>query len=150
MSPEWRRDDYTISTDPERLDMGAIHRFLSEESYWAAGVTLQRVERSIANSIPFGLYDSTGALAGFARVVTDRTIFGWVCDVFVLPEHRGRHLGVWLMESVLSHPDLQDLRQWMLGTADAHGLYARFGFEPPDNPNRYLRIRREERDISGA
>jgi GNAT superfamily N-acetyltransferase len=148
MSLEWRRDGFTISTDPARLDVGTIHRFLTEDSYWATGVTRERVERSIANSIPFGLYDADGGLAGFARVVTDRTIFGWVCDVFVLPEHRGQHLGVWLMETVLSHPDLQGLRQWMLGTADAHGLYARFGFEPPDNPNRYLRIRREERDIS--
>ena len=150
MSLEWRRDGYTISTDPARLDLEAIHRFLNQDSYWATGVTRERVERSIANSIPFGMYDADGVLAGFARVVTDRTIFGWVCDVFVLPPHRGRHLGVWLMETVLSHPELQDLRQWMLGTADAHGLYAKFGFEPPDNPNRYLRIRREERDISGA
>ncbi len=148
---EWHRDGYAISTDPTRLDLATIHRFLSQDSYWATGVSRVRVERSIAHSLAFGMYaDATGALAGFARVITDFTVFAWICDVFVLPEHRGRHLGVWLMETVLAHPDLGDLRQWLLGTADAHGLYARFGFEPSDKPDRYLRIRRDEREISGS
>lgn len=147
MPLEWRREDYTISTDPARLDLDVIHAFLDRDSYWAQGVTRERVARSIERSLPFGLYDAAGAQAGFARVVTDYTIFAWMCDVFVLPPHRGRGLGVWLVETVLSHPELQSLRQWLLGTEDAHELYARFGFEPPDDPRRYLRIRRSEREI---
>jgi GNAT superfamily N-acetyltransferase len=147
MSLEWRRGEYTISTDPARLDLGVIHAFLDRESYWAQGVTRERVARSVEHSLPFGLYDASGAQAGFARVVTDFTIFAWLCDVFVLEPHRGRGLGVWLVETALSHPELQSLRQWLLGTEDAHGLYSRFGFEPPDNPRRYLRIRRSEREI---
>jgi GNAT superfamily N-acetyltransferase len=147
MALEWRRGDYVISTDPVRLDVPVIHRFLTEESYWAAGVTLDRVRRSIEHSLPFGLYLGEEQ-AGFARVVTDYTIFGWLCDVFVLGAHRGRGLGVWLVETALAHPELRDLRQWLLGTADAHGLYERFGFEPPDVPQRYLRRRRSEDEIN--
>lgn len=146
MALEWRRGDYVISTDPARLDLDAIHRFLTR-SYWAEGVTPERVRASIDRSLPFGLYRD-GEQAGFARTVTDFTVFGWLCDVFVLEGHRGKGLGVWLVETVLGHPDLQDLRQWLLGTADAHGLYARFGFEPPDDPNRYLRRKRSESEIS--
>ncbi len=147
MALEWRRGDYVISTDPGRLDLRVIHRFLTEDSYWAAGVTLDRVRLSIEHSLPFGLYLG-GEQAGFARVVTDYTVFGWLCDVFVLEAHRGRGLGVWLVETALTHPELQDLRQWLLGTADAHGLYARFGFEPPDFPQRYMRRRRSEDEIN--
>jgi GNAT superfamily N-acetyltransferase len=122
---------YEISTDPARLDLDVIHGFL-RETYWAKGTTRATVERSIANSIPFGLYAPDGAQAGFARVVTDRAVFAYLGDVFVLPEHRGRGLGVWLVETVLAHPDLQGLRRFHLATADAHGLYARFGFRPSD------------------
>ncbi|MEX2459014.1 MAG: GNAT family N-acetyltransferase [Actinomycetota bacterium] len=150
MPLEWRRGDYAISTDPARLDLGVIHGFLDRESYWAEGVTRDRVARSIERSLPFGLYDASGAQAGFARVVTDFTIFAWLCDVFVLEPHRGLGLGVWLVETVMSHPELQSLRQWLLGTKDAHGLYARFGFEPAEEPGRYLRVRRSEREIAGG
>lgn len=122
---------YEISTDPARLDLDVIHGFL-RETYWAKDTTRATVERSIANSIPFGLYAPDGAQAGFARVVTDRAVFAYLGDVFVLPEHRGRGLGVWLVETVLAHPDLQGLRRFHLATADAHGLYARFGFRPSD------------------
>jgi GNAT superfamily N-acetyltransferase len=148
MPLEWRRDGYVISTDPARLDLGAIHEFLSARSYWARGVSMDRVRRSVEHSLPFGLYDSSGAQAGFARVITDYTIFAWLCDVFVLETHRGRGLGVWLVETALAHPQLSDLRQWLLGTEDAHGLYERFGFQQPDDPRRYLRLRRSEEDIS--
>jgi GNAT superfamily N-acetyltransferase len=92
---EWRRSEYLISTDPERLDLDVIHRFLSGESYWAPGVTREVVERSIENSICFGLYEASGQ-AGFARVITDRAAFAYLADVFVLPDHRGRGLGKWL------------------------------------------------------
>ena len=122
---------YEVSTDPARLDVAVIHRFLSEDSYWCPGVPYDVVERSIAGSIPFGLYAPDGSQAGFARAVTDAATFAWIGDVFVLPEHRGRGLGVFLMEQVLAHPRLQGLRQIALRTADAQGLYARFGFAAP-------------------
>jgi GNAT superfamily N-acetyltransferase len=136
---EWRRGEYSISTDVEQLDLDVIHRFLSEESYWAAGVARDVVERSIENSICFGLYGASGQV-GFARVVTDRAAFAYLADVFVLPDHRGRGLGKWIIETVLAHPDLQDLRRFFLGTADAHSLYERYGFRPID-PSRMMEIR---------
>jgi GNAT superfamily N-acetyltransferase len=127
---EWRRDGYLVSADPARLDRDAIWRFL-RTSYWATGVPLEVVERAIENSIVFGLYAPDGSQAGFARMVTDRARFAWLADVFVLPAHRGRGLGVWLVQTALSHPEVSGLRT-LLGTADAHGLYERFGFAPVD------------------
>ena len=128
---EWCRGEYLISTDAQRLELDVIHRFLSEESYWAPGVTREVVERSIENSICFGLHAASGQV-GFARVITDRAAFAYLADVFVLPDHRGRGLGKWLVETVLSYPDLQNLRRFFLGTADAHSLYERYGFRPID------------------
>jgi GNAT superfamily N-acetyltransferase len=127
---------YDISTDPERLDLDAIHGFL-HTAYWSPGVTRDVVERSIAHSLPFGLYAPGGTQAGFARVVTDRSVFAYLGDVFVLPDHRGRGLGVWLVETVLAHPDLQGLRRFHLATWDAHSLYERFGFRASD-PSRMM------------
>jgi len=127
---ELRRDGYLICTDRARLDRDAIWRFL-RTTYWSPDVAREVVERSIENSLPFGLYSPQGDQAGFARAVTDRARFAWLADVFVLEQHRGRGLGVWLVETVLSHPDLAAVR-FVLGTADAHGLYERFGFEPAD------------------
>jgi GNAT superfamily N-acetyltransferase len=126
-----RRDGYEISTDPARLDRQAIQAFL-RTSYWARGIDLATVNRAIDHSLPFGLYTGDGAQAGFARAVTDTARFAWLADVFVLPEHRGQGLGVWLVQTVLSHPDLEGLRM-VLGTADAHTLYSRFGFAPVDS-----------------
>jgi GNAT superfamily N-acetyltransferase len=125
-----RRDGYEISTDPARLDRDAIWRFL-RTAYWSPGVEPDVVERSIDGSVPFGLYAAGGEQAGFARAVTDSATFAWIADVFVLAPHRGRGLGVWLVETVLGHPEVRDVRRVMLGTADAHGLYERFGFRPP-------------------
>ena len=136
---EWRRGEYVISTERERLDLDVVHRFLSKESYWAQGVERELVERSIENSLCFGLYDNDGQV-GFARVVTDRAAFAWLADVFVLADHRGRGLGKWLVETVLAHPDLQQLRRFFLGTADAHSLYERYGFRPAD-PTRMMERR---------
>jgi GNAT superfamily N-acetyltransferase len=136
---EWRQGRYVISTDPERLDIDVIHRFLSEESYWASGVDHEIVVRSIENSICFGLYDGSRQV-GFARVVTDRAAFAYLADVFVLSHQRGRGLGKWVVETVLSHPDLQNLRRFFLGTADAHSLYERHGFRPID-PSRMMELR---------
>jgi GNAT superfamily N-acetyltransferase len=128
----WSRGEYVISTDPSRLDLDVLHRFLSEEAYWSPGVSREVVARSIEGSLNFGLYHHD-AQVGFARVVTDYATFAWLADVFVLDEHRGRGLGKWLVEIVLTHPELRDLRRWILGTADAHTLYERFGFVRTDD-----------------
>jgi len=123
------RDGYEISTDPARLDREAIHAFL-RTAYWSPGVEREVVDRGIDGSIPFGLYAPGGEQAGFARAVTDGATFAWIADVFVLESHRGRGLGVWLVQTVLAHPGVSGARRVMLGTADAHGLYERFGFGP--------------------
>jgi len=130
---------YEISTDPSRLDLDLIHRFLSEEAYWARGRAREEVERSIANSMPFGVYEG-GRQVGFARVVTDKTTFAWLADVFVLPEHRGRGVGKELVATVLDHPELRSLGRWLLGTADAHELYRRFGFSEVRDGGRFMAI----------
>ncbi len=129
--------EYTVSTDRARLDVDLIHRFLSEESYWAPGIPRDVVERALDNSICFGAYRGEEQVA-FAPVVTDRATFAYLADVFVLEEHRGRGLSGWLMEAVLSHPELQGLRRWMLATADAHGLYERYGFTALKAPEIFM------------
>ena len=122
------RDGYRLSDDRELLDRAAIADFL-RTSYWTPGVPREVVERSIQGSLCLGLYDANGAQAGFARAVTDGATFAWIADVFVLEEHRRRGLGVWMVESMLAHPELEGLRVLMLATRDAHSLYERFGFE---------------------
>jgi GNAT superfamily N-acetyltransferase len=124
---EWTRDEYTISCDRARLDVEMIHDFLSNSSYWARGRSRERVELAIRNSLPFGLYKGAQQV-GFARVVTDYATFAWLADVFVLDSERGRGLGLWLVETVMSHTDLRGLRRWLLATRDAQELYRRFGF----------------------
>ncbi len=138
MSSNWRFDDIEISDDVARLDLDVVHGYLSR-SYWAENVPRELLERSIANSINFGAY-SSGRQVGFARVVTDRATFAWLCDVFVLEEARGRGVSKRMMECVLSHPELQGLRRFILATRDAHGLYRRFGFAPLFDATRYLEI----------
>ncbi len=133
----WRRGDYLISTDPGRLDLALVHRYLSEEAYWSPGVPREVVERSIEHSLNFGVYRGDEQ-AGFARVVTDYATFAWLADVFVVEHHGRRGLGKWLLETVISHPDLESLRRWILATADAHGLYARFGFRPAAGDARFM------------
>jgi GNAT superfamily N-acetyltransferase len=139
---EAHRDGYTVSTDPARLDLAAVHQFLST-SYWAPGLPFDVLARAVAGSFCFGLYRGTEQ-AGFARVVTDRATFAYLCDVFVLEAHRGRGLSKWLMEVIVAHPDLQGLRRFMLVTRDAHGLYERFGFRPPTRPEGHLEIHRPD------
>jgi GNAT superfamily N-acetyltransferase len=139
MAEEWHRGEFVVSTDPSLLDVPAIHRWLSEESYWTRGVPLDVVRRGIEHSLNFGLYAEGGARqAGLARIITDYATFAYVCDVFVLDEFRGRGLGVWLMECVAAHPQLQGLRRWMLGTKDAHGLYEKTGFTALALPDRWM------------
>ena len=133
---EWKRDGFTVSTEKERLDRGVIHEFL-RGSYWANGIPREVVDRSIENSLCFGLYDGD-ALVGFARVISDNATFGYLADVFVLESHRGRGLATWFMEVVMAHPDLRGIRRWMLVTADAHGLYRKVGFTEPSKPERIM------------
>jgi GNAT superfamily N-acetyltransferase len=137
-----RRDDYTISSDPARLDLSVVHGYLTR-SYWAAGIPEEVVRRSIEGSLCFGVYHGA-AQVGFARVITDRATFGYLADVFVLEPHRGRGLSKWLVEVILAHPDLSGFRRLMLATRDAHGLYARFGFQPLAEPARWMEIRRPD------
>jgi GNAT superfamily N-acetyltransferase len=143
---EHQRDGYVVSSDPARLDAAAIHSFL-RSAYWSPGVPLEVVERSIAHSLPFGLYDAAGAQVGFARAVTDRAAFAYLADIYVLPAHRGRGLGVWLVECVLAHPALHGLRRIMLATIDAHSLYERFGFRQVAHPERDLELRTDPRTL---
>jgi len=138
---EAARGEYVISTDPARLDAVAIHAYLTR-SYWASGRTLEAVTRSLHYSLCFGLYHS-GRQVGLARVITDWTTYAYLCDVYVLEEHRGRGLGKWLVESVLAHPELQTVRRWTLITSDAHGLYAGYGFTPQANPDRHMELIRK-------
>lgn len=148
-APAWQRDGYEVSTDRARLDLDAIHDFLVQ-SYWARGIGRELMERGIGNSIPFGLYAPAGAQVGFARVVSDRAQFAYLADVYVLPAHRGRGLGIWLVECVLSHPELAAMRRWMLATQDAHELYRRFGFGPTRHLERLMFIERSREDLWGA
>ena len=132
---------YTVSTDPARLDVPLIHGFLST-SYWARGIPLAVVERALRNSLCFGAYGPEGGQAGLARVTTDYATFGYIADVFVLPEHRGRGVSKLLMAAIHAHPDLQGLRRLLLITRDAHGLYSRFGYQPPQDPAQILTLHR--------
>ena len=130
--------EFEISTDPARLDIEVIHGFL-RHSYWAEGRKRSVVERSIRNSLCFGVY-LAGRQVAFARVVSDRAVFAYLMDVFVVPEYRGRGISKALMRAVLDHPELQTLRMFLLATRDAHGLYAQFGFRPLAEPNRWMAI----------
>jgi GNAT superfamily N-acetyltransferase len=136
MVHEWRRGEYSISTDKGRLDVAVIHGFLTM-SYWAAGVPMDVVKRSIEHSLAFGVFKEDQQV-GFARVITDYATFAYLGDVFILEPYRGRGLSKWLMEVIVGHPDLQGLRRWMLLTRDAHGLYRQVGFTEPSHPERYM------------
>jgi len=119
---------YEISTDPARLDVTAIHAYLTR-SYWSPGIPIEVVERALRQSLCFGVYESAGgAQVGLARVVTDYATFAYLCDVYVLEEHRGHGLGKRMMRELMAHPALSGARRVMLATRDAHGLYAGFGF----------------------
>lgn len=141
---EWQRDGFTISTEPSRLQIERIHKFLSQESYWSASIPISVVRKAAANSLCFGVYDKSNAQVGFARVVTDRATFAWLCDVYVEESARGHGLSKWLMSCVMSHPDLQNLRRICLATKDAHSLYAKFGFEVTQAPANWMEIKDNE------
>ena len=135
---ETKKDNFTISTDPARLDLDAICDFLTR-AYWALGRPRERTERAISNSLVFGLYDGDKQI-GLARVVSDYAIFAYLCDVFIHEDYRAHGLGKWLIETVLSHPDLQGLRRWALATRDAHELYRQFGWDNLGNPENWMEM----------
>ncbi len=139
---EEERGEYRISTDPARLDAVAIQACLAR-SYWAQGIPLETVERGLRNSLCFGLYHR-GAQVGLARVISDYATFAYLCDVYILEDYRGKGLGKWLMDYVMRHPQLQNLRRFSLATRDAHDLYRRFGFRPLARPQRVMEIRNDD------
>lgn len=132
----WSSGQFEVSTDPARVDLSVVHGFLTN-SYWARGIPLETVRRSLQHSICFGVYKGKQQ-AGFARVITDRATFGYLADVFVLDEFRGNGLSRWLMQCIVEHPELQGLRRWCLVTRDAHGLYEKFGFKALPAPERWM------------
>lgn len=134
-----RLGEFTISCDPERIDLDVVHGYLAGESYWARGIARERLARAIRHSLCFGLYEDESQI-GFARVVTDRATFAYLCDVFVLASHRGRGLGHWLVETIRAHPELAGLRRWCLLTRDAHPLYEDLGWSRPERPEMYMEI----------
>lgn len=134
---EWQHGEFIISTDRNRLQIEAIHRFLSEESYWAQTRTREQTETAIKNSLPFGVYKGENQI-GFARVVTDYATFAYLGDVYILETFRGQGLSKWLMETIVNHPDLQGFRRWVLATKDAHTLYEKFGFHALVHPERWM------------
>lgn len=139
---ERRQEEFTVSTDPDRLDLDAIHAALARE-YWSEGIPKEIVARSLRGSLCFGLYLEEGPgerQIGLARVITDAATFAYLCDVYVLPDFRGRGLGKLLMRAVMEHPDLQGLRRFSLVTRDAHSLYRPFGFTEIKNPDRHMEI----------
>lgn len=133
---EVHKDNFTISTDPSRLDRDAIAGFLTR-AYWASGRPRERTERALDNSLVFGLYDGDRQI-GLARVVSDYAVFAYLCDVFIHEDYRARGLGKWLIATVMAHPELKDVRRWLLVTNDAHGLYQQFGFKTIEDPERWM------------
>lgn len=140
---QWEKGPFLVSTDPRRFEVGRIHAFLSA-SYWAEGIPIALVRKSIEHSLCFGLFAKDGERSrqiGFARVISDYSTFAYLADVYVEEEWRGKGLSQWLMACILSHPELQGLRRFCLMTKDAHGLYRRFGFEVGKQPENFMEIR---------
>ncbi|MDR6561380.1 MULTISPECIES: GNAT family N-acetyltransferase [unclassified Arcicella] len=141
---EVQKNNFLISTDKSKLQLNVIHDYLSNHSYWAKGIPLEIVQRSIDHSMAFGIYHQTEnqwMQVGFCRVTSDLATFAYLADVFVLEAYRGNGLSKFLVETVLKHPDLQGLRRWILATWDAHGLYAQYGFEALDKPENFMQIK---------
>src|SRR3954465_15242507 len=137
MNMEWTNGEFTISTDRSLLQIETIQHFLANDSYWARTRTPDQTHTAIDNSICFGIFHLSRQV-GFARVISDMATFAYLGDVFVLDEYRGRGLSKWLMETIISHPELQGMRRWLLATRDAHGLYERFEFGPLKHPERWM------------
>ncbi len=135
---ETHRDHFTISTDPARLDVDAIIDMLTR-AYWAIGRPRERTERAIENSLVFGVYNGHKQI-GLARVVSDYSIFAYLCDVFIHEDYRAHGLGKWLIQTIMEHPDLRDIRRWVLVTNDAHGIYKQFGFTCIEDPEHWMQM----------
>ncbi|MEO6588474.1 MAG: GNAT family N-acetyltransferase [Pyrinomonadaceae bacterium] len=133
----WHKGEFTISTDRNLLQLDAIQKFLTEESYWAKTRTREQTETAIKNCLPFGVYKGENQI-GFARVVTDYATFAYLGDVYILEEFRGQGLSLWLMDVIINHPELQGFRRWILATKDAHKLYEKFGFHQLVHPERWM------------
>ena len=132
-------EPYFISMDKDKLDLKFIHTYLSEESYWAAGRSMQTVKTSVQHSICFGIYSQDDQQVGFARVVTDYATIVWICDLFISEEHRGRGLGKHLVKTIMDYPDYKKVRRYLLATRDAHSLYSQYGgFEALQNPDHWM------------
>jgi GNAT superfamily N-acetyltransferase len=134
---EWTKGDYRVTNDIDRFDFDVVHRYLSEVAYWSPGIAREKVDRAARHSLAFGLFHGDAQI-GYARMITDTATFAYLADVFVLPAHQGAGLGIWMMECVMAHPELQGLRRMMLVTSDAHRLYARFGFKASAHPERVM------------
>jgi len=139
---ETQSQEIVVTTDPSRLDLDVIHGYLVR-SYWARGIPRELVARAIAHSLCFGAFAGDRQV-GFARVVTDRATFAYLCDVFVLESHQGRGVGKQLMAAIMAHPDLQGLRRMTLFTRDAHGLYGQFGFRESRFLDRFMEVVRDQ------
>ncbi len=135
---EAHRGEFTITTDPARLDLDAVYAYLAR-AYWCEGIPRQVVERATRQSLCFSLFEGERQI-GMVRVITDYTTFAYLCDVYVLESHQGHGLGTWMMECVVRHPDLQGLRRWHLTTRDAHALYRKVGFVPLSKPERHMEL----------
>ena len=134
----WQKDDFTITTDKSKMDIDVIHGYLSR-SYWAQGVPRATIQKSIEGALCFAVLHGTRQV-GFARVITDKATFGYLSDVFILEEYRGKGLSKWLMEIILGHPELQNFRRFLLSTRDAHGLYRQFGFKDLVSPENWMQV----------
>lgn len=137
---EETKDGFLLSTDKSKLDIASIHDYLSNRSYWAKGVPFDVVKKAAENSVCFGIYESSRQI-GFARVITDTATIGYIGDVFILEDYRGKGLSKWLMECIMKHPELQGLRRWILLTKDAHGLYKKYGFKEPEDFSVYMELK---------
>jgi GNAT superfamily N-acetyltransferase len=136
---EWEKGDYRITTDPLQFDRDVIFEFLARQAYWSRNIPHETMEKSLANSLGFALFHRDQQV-GFVRVISDYATIAYLGDVFVIPEFRGRGLSKWLMECVMSHPDLQSLLRWILVTGDAHELYKKFGFAALAKPESYMEL----------
>ena len=134
-------DGYRLTDAQDAFDLERAHGWIAGESYWGEGIPLETFRRAVENSLTVGVFAADGRMAGMARVVTDRTTFGWICDVFIDQAHRGHGLGKQIMTYLRGHPDLQGLRRLHLATRDAHGLYAQFGFVPLTKVESWMEIR---------
>lgn len=143
MAHEVRDGEFAVSDDPGWIDESVVHGFL-KRSHWAADIPIETQRLAMRHSLNFSIchapQDGVRSMVGYGRVVTDHSTFAYLCDVFVLEEHRGRGLSVLLMHCVMSHPELQGLRRFVLSTKDAHGLYERYGFGAVKYPERYMEI----------